>query len=249
MSDPVVPPAPTYVLKRSRRRTLALHVLPDGSLEVRAPLRLPLREIERFVRDRAGWVRRRREQLERDAARLLWSDAPLSDGSILHVRGKAHAVRLVACRRRSDRASATETPGESGMPMVVVPWADTAETALPRPPLRDEVRARVVRMYRSLAQDRLAAMLPDLVRTIGASPSAIAFRLQRARWGSCSRGGRISLNILCAALPDPLFEYVVCHELCHLRHLDHGPEFWRTLQTAMPDMAERRRELRGWRLR
>ena len=70
-----------------------------------------------------------------------------------------------------------------------------------------------------------------------------SFRSQRSRWGSCSTRGTISLNYACAGLPDPLLEYIIAHELCHLARMDHSAVFHRLLNTVLPDAAARRAQL------
>ncbi len=79
-------------------------------------------------------------------------------------------------------------------------------------------------------------------------PTALAIRDQRSRWGSCSSRGRVALNIRCIHLPEHLQDYVILHELCHLHHMNHGPDFWRLLESYLPDARQRRRALNRYRL-
>lgn len=79
-------------------------------------------------------------------------------------------------------------------------------------------------------------------------PTALRIKDQRSRWGSCSSRGRIALNCRCACLPPKLMDYVILHELCHLRHLNHGPDFWSMLETLMPDCRIQAKTLTRYRL-
>lgn len=79
-------------------------------------------------------------------------------------------------------------------------------------------------------------------------PVKIAVRDQRSRWGSCSSRGHIAINVRLVNLPDHLQEYILLHELCHLQHLNHGPEFWNLLESHLPDARQRRKALRKYRL-
>ncbi len=76
----------------------------------------------------------------------------------------------------------------------------------------------------------------------------LVIRDQKSRWGSCSSRGRISINSRCGKLPDELIEYVIFHELCHLIHLNHSPDFWQLLESYLPDAKKRRRTLNDYRL-
>lgn len=79
-------------------------------------------------------------------------------------------------------------------------------------------------------------------------PVKIAVRDQRSRWGSCSSRGHIAINVRLVNLPEHLQEYIILHELCHLQHLNHGPDFWKLLESHLPDAHQRRKALRKYRL-
>lgn len=79
----------------------------------------------------------------------------------------------------------------------------------------------------------------------GVRVGTITIRAQRTRWGSCSHRGDLSINYRIAALPLPLAEYVIAHEVCHILELNHSPRFWAHLARSIPDHAERRRALRA----
>ena len=74
-------------------------------------------------------------------------------------------------------------------------------------------------------------------------PARLAIRGQRTRWGSCTSRGTVSLNWRLVLLPSRLADYVIVHELCHLRHMNHSRRFWSLVASVIPDWAERRSEL------
>jgi len=74
--------------------------------------------------------------------------------------------------------------------------------------------------------------------------STIVIRRMSSRWGSCSSKGRLCFSYRLLHLPEPLQDYLVVHELCHLRHMHHGPSFWAEVGRAVPDYKQRRQELR-----
>jgi predicted metal-dependent hydrolase len=97
---------------------------------------------------------------------------------------------------------------------------------------------------RAQATRELPARLLDLAARFGLTVSRVTIRSQRFRWGSCSRAGRISLNWRLVTMPDWVRDYVLIHELMHLRRMDHSPAFWAHVASACPNYQEARAWLR-----
>jgi hypothetical protein len=117
------------------------------------------------------------------------------------------------------------------------------------PPLEaGHLRDRVEAHLRRLAARELPARLSELARLHGFVVSAVSIRNQRTRWGSCSRSGRVSLNWRLIQLPPAVCDYVLLHELTHLRHPNHSARFWRELARLCPGHADARRWLRSSKL-
>ena len=172
-----------YELIRSKRKTLSVQIKPDGSVVVRAPLRYPQREIDRFLRERADWIRAHREiMLKRQAEQA------------------AHPVN-----------------------------------ALTGAQLRDLKRRA------SIAFPERAAYFAPL---IGVTYGRITIRNQKTRWGSCSAEGNLNFNCLLLLAPPEVLDYVVVHELCHRKFMNHSPRFWAEVARVMPDYKVRRKWLK-----
>lgn len=134
-------------------------------------------------------------------------------------------------RQRLDDAQArlrtSAVPGEA-------PGPSAAATAG-----MDELRRRAAR--------ELPARLLDLASRHGLTVTRVSVRNQRWRWGSCSRGGHICLNWRLVWMPPAVRDYVMIHELMHLKRLDHSPKFWRLVAEVCPDYQAHRRWLKEWR--
>jgi predicted metal-dependent hydrolase len=100
------------------------------------------------------------------------------------------------------------------------------------------------RLYRDATTTAVGEAVGRLAPTIGATPARWAVRQQKRRWGSCSADGTLRFNWRLAMLPPDLVEYVVVHELCHLRHANHSPAFWAAVEGALPSAAGLRKRLR-----
>jgi predicted metal-dependent hydrolase len=87
-------------------------------------------------------------------------------------------------------------------------------------------------------------MLEQLAREHGFSFASMQVRFQKSRWGSCSSKGRISLNVCLIFLPELLVRYILLHELCHTRQMNHSAAFWKLVLTADPDALSKNRAMR-----
>jgi len=95
--------------------------------------------------------------------------------------------------------------------------------------------AAIERWYRRAARAEIAPRLDAAVARAGASYTKLTIRGQRTRWGSCSQTGAMSFNWRLLLAPEPVLDYVVEHEVCHLEVMDHSPRFWRLLESRVPD--------------
>lgn len=94
--------------------------------------------------------------------------------------------------------------------------------------------------YRRALYDDLHSILPGWTKRIGVSPKVLRIKTVRTLWGSCSSSGSITMCTRLALVPPDLLEYVVVHELCHLKHMNHSPIFWAEVAKYLPDHKERR---------
>jgi predicted metal-dependent hydrolase len=105
--------------------------------------------------------------------------------------------------------------------------------------------ADIEREFRDLAKRELPARLLELAAEHGLTVSRVSVRNQRWRWGSCSRKGHICLNWRLIQMPDSVRDYVMVHELMHLKRMDHSPKFWRLVAQVCPDFKTARAWLRS----
>jgi predicted metal-dependent hydrolase len=110
---------------------------------------------------------------------------------------------------------------------------------------REMIAPEVLRHERARAKRELPPRLLELAAQFGLTVTRISVRNQRSRWGSCSRGGHICLNWRLTTLPDSVRDYVLVHELMHLRRMDHSPKFWKLVEAACPNWREARKFLRA----
>ena len=156
-----------YIIQKSDRKTVAIQIMPDGSVIVRCPKRMRMDEVRRFVESKTGWIEKHL------ANRPTPNPEKLSEQELMALREKA---RVLVTERVQHYA-----------PLVGVTWNN------------------------------------------------LTIRTQRTRWGSCSSKGNLNFNCLLALVPQKVLDYVVVHELCHRKEMNHSERFWKEVARIMPD--------------
>jgi len=215
----------SYTVKFQRRKTLGLYVLADGAIEVRVPLRTAQKTIVIFVEERADWVLKTRA---RQLQRQQWQ-TPIETSSSTWFLGKVLQLEV-------QRAAATTISCDEQR--MLVGLRDPDNLALLERHLNAWYRAQAETIF----SERLLLVCQRFPGIIAAPE--LRLRRMRRRWGSCSRGGRVTLNVDLVRLPMSLIDYVIAHELCHLSEFNHGPKFYRLLEFAMPDWKQREQVLK-----
>lgn len=206
-------PLPCHLV-RSRRKSLAVHVRHDR-IEVRAPMRIARRDILQFLSRHQAWVCRKHEEKVRRAAEYL----SLSDGSEILYKARTLTVRLHKASRSEVQVSAGE---------LIIRGPDLAP---------DKVAAT----FKTWLQAQARAWLPARTRAladhlgVGAKLTDVVFRKTKSKWGHCTAQGRIQYNWLIMLAPDGVIDYMICHEVCHLLHMNHSPAYWQAVARVCPD--------------
>jgi len=116
-------------------------------------------------------------------------------------------------------------------------------------PETDQIRRILCAWYKKHAMLRVREAVRAYAQRLHLDPPTVTIKYQLKRWGSCTKDSVLNINVLIVMAPMALVEYVVAHELCHLRHKDHSSDFWDLLRLVMPDYEIRKERLRkeGWR--
>ena len=220
LAPPVVDqPHPVIEFVRVRRaRRYILRVRPDGTLRVTVPNGGSRREAEQFVRKNQRWIRRERDRVQVERAPREWSDGT-----------RDPAARRTGSHRRRDARRRSRR---------VLRRADADRAA------SLDVRAAVERDLRELARFELIPRLHELAATHDLQPGLVSVRNQRSRWGSCARNGNIALNFRLVQMPAAVRDYVLLHELMHIRQQNHSRRFWKLVEAVCPDFRDAERWLR-----
>ena len=218
----------SFTVRRSsrRRKTVALSVEPSGEVLLVAPRHFTDARLREIVRENAPWITRKIQHVR--IPDPLPSRREFVSGETVLFLGRNYRLRV-----HTDRDRKTELLG--GWLHVSVPEGVQRE---------EYVRATIVAWLWHCAEVRLPQRVAVWRTRVGVDLPRVIIADHQKRWGSCDRTGTIRLNWRIIQAPMRLIDYVVVHELVHLRHADHGADFWRTLGVVMPDYERRREDLR-----
>lgn len=210
----------------ARARVVRLVIRAERGLEVVTPRGTSLSRVEQVLREKARWITTTLERLARETAA---APPPLMSGMALPLAGEhvtlAISTGAPAGRFRIRRSGA----------VLHLTVADSEQ---------ETVRAALEAWYRRQARGVFAERLAVCNARYGFTYGRVTIKEQKSRWGSCSRKGNLNFNWRLLLAPPPVLDYVVIHELCHLKELNHSPRFWRLVAQTCPDYATHRAWLR-----
>jgi predicted metal-dependent hydrolase len=217
-----------YRLRRARRRTIGFQIDDDG-LTVSAPRWVTLREIEAAITEKARWIGNKQREWHAWREKRRLPQVFFADGAALPYLGGSLVLRLRA---------------EVGSTRLHEPLREL-HVALPHEASEAQIRDAVQSWLQGEASRILAQRIERFADRIG--PKFTGWRLSSARsqWGSCTHDGRVRLNWRLVHFALPVIDYVVAHELAHLRELNHSPRFWQAVEQLLPGFEAARDEIKG----
>ncbi len=207
---------------RSNRKTVALIIQSDGSLWVRAPLRSDRREIERIVQEKADWIqsRKRKITLEYSATRPY----QFKEGEAIYYLGATYPLVI-----SDEMGNYLKFDAQRFL---------ISRQALPYAP------HIFTRWYRRQAREIIGRRVEALSELYGCSYHRIRITSARSRWGSCGAKGTLNFTWRLVMAPSPVIDYVITHELMHLKIKNHSKEFWRAVAMWIPEYKNSKNWLR-----
>lgn len=210
-----------YKLLRSRRGTVAIHITDDAGVEVRVPLGMPEGEIDRLVDSKEKWIREhlmsRERQLEAKSA------FSLDYGDMLTLCGREYPL----CSQDGGRV------GFDGEHFYIPPGLSP-----------EEIKQAAVQIYRRLAKNILTNKVIEYVGQMDVQPIAVKINGAKTRWGSCSGKNSLNFSWRLIMADEGIIDYVVVHELAHIKEHNHSPAFWAVVGGVFPDYELRKKGLR-----
>jgi predicted metal-dependent hydrolase len=220
-----------YRIIYSGRRSIGISIGPASGVVVRAPYRTSIKTIENLVEAKRRWIKRHLENYR--SSININNIKAYDDGSVTLLSGKEYRIRLIESGKYFIR------PGSDNS--IEIGLKTISEKGIVGPMLEKWYKSIAVAPFRTKFEELLVKYKEYDFR-----PSGLKIRVLRRRWGSCSSKGVITLSSELIKLDEIYLEYVILHELCHLRHHNHGKEFYMLLAEVFPDWKKRRNELKKY---
>jgi predicted metal-dependent hydrolase len=217
-----------YILVRSKRRSIGFMIDDDG-LRITAPKWVTLTEIDNAIREKQRWIFTKLTERRERSARRLQPQMEWRDGGTLPYLGNDITLRILATQ-----AAGILHDAEARELTVCLP-GDAAE---------QQLKDRVQGWLQLEAKRIFAERLPVYAEKLEVSYQSFALSSAMTQWGSCTADGKIRLNWRLVHFALPLIDYVIAHELSHLREMNHSPRFWATVQSVFPEFAAAKKALR-----
>lgn len=224
-----------YSLRRSDRAKNTRIVVKPGKIEVIAPLKVSERHIKAFVEAQQDWIRAAIQRVA-DKVQAVPNLAPAhyADGATVPFQGrqipleiKPTAAKTVRIQLHADAIFIVYLPAN----------VDRQQSS-------ELIRLSLIRWMKQQARLHAAMLIDKHAQQFGLFPRALRIKTQKSRWGSCGPKNDINLNWLLMLAPPSALEYVVVHELCHIRHKNHSKDFWQLVAEHLPDYQQQRRWLK-----
>lgn len=214
------------IVKRSpRRRTLEINVR-NGRVQLMLPSFVSDSDGMDFLRRKHDWIHRALRRQRVRAEEIV--EKTYQPGELFAFLGKQYALHLGTSRRKQVMLEGDDLH-------VLLPTLDS-----------DKVREAIRQWYREQARMILTTKTEARVEQLGTRHTGIRLRQTKTKWGHCTATGIIQYNWLIVAAPEPVVDYLVAHEVSHLRHLNHSPAFWRVVESLQPDYRVQRSWLRKY---
>ena len=224
-----------YCLSRGKRSTIGMSVGPDG-LEVRAPRWVSLSAVEAVLLEKADWIVRKLQEMQERQRQMQATIIEWRQGASLPFLGDTLVLDINS--ERVAKAALTTLDSADGVLEKVLRVA-VAQSAT-QAQIRDAVQAWLMQQAKANFVARLNHFAPQL----GVSWRKLSLSNASTRWGTASADGAIRLNWRLIHFKQDIIDYVVAHELSHLRVMNHSPLFWDTVRSVVPDYAQRRAQLK-----
>ena len=223
-----------YEVIRSDRKTLGINIDPDNGVIVRSPRNVSEGKIKEVVEDKSSWILKKLKKVAEIKPRP--GPREFLSGEKLPYLGRRYRLKVKPVEKiKKVRVKLYQGKFDIDYPQ---------ELEAKEEERRKKIRGELISWYREHATKKIKERVEKYKGQVGVEPNKVKVKKQKKRWGSCSSKGNLNINWRIIMAPMSIVDYIVVHELVHLKHNNHSREFWQIVETIIPDYEERQEWLR-----
>ena len=212
-----------YKLSRSKRKTLAIKINKEGNLEVKAPPHLSQEEIDSFVNSKEKWIAKHSQEISKKYA--LKKEFSLNFDDCVRLFGEKAHIRSI----KGNIARYNEEKGIFRIPEIAK---------------SEQIREIMIELYKLIAKNYIPQRVNFFAMEMDVQPTAIRITSAKTRWGSCSGKNSVNFSWKLIMADDETIDYVIVHELAHIKQHNHSPKFWDIVESIIPDYRKQKEKLK-----
>lgn len=210
-----------YSIIYSQRKTVSISVGRDGSVSVRAPLFFNDKEVDKIVADKISWIEKKQQHIEeRKRQRKNIQKRDYMNGSTMPYLGNEYPIQIVLC-------DGLKTPVVN----FCLDYFQVRVGAFDQEQIKNAFRTWYIKQAKTIYLERIEYYQKIVKEPFG----QVRIKEQKSCYGSCSSKRNLNFNWKCVLAPKEVLDYIVVHELCHLKELNHSKRFWSEVEKVMPD--------------
>ncbi|WP_426348102.1 M48 family metallopeptidase [Alloiococcus sp. CFN-8] len=221
-----------YKLKYGKRKTIGIRISSLEGVVVTAPINCPISEIEKVLKEKESWIIRSLKEVEVD----LSSEKSMGEGGSLLYLGSYYPLKLRYSSLKPSSVTLKEGEAELRLNALLQFHEEQRRIVIVK-----ELKA----WYRERAYEYLKERLDYYSKLVGVKYNSLTIKDVKSRWGSCSSKGNINLDIKLMLLPTELIDYIVLHEVCHLKEMNHSKSYWTLVEAYMDDYLVREKNIKN----
>ena len=217
-----------YEINKGKRKNIYLQIK-NGKVIVKVPYYVTNKQIEEIVYKKSNWIQKSLEKYNQKNNELK----KYQEGEIYKILGKEYILKINYEETNQIKVDITACNIIINLPF----------TYKMEPNLSNKIEKIINKMYMQIIQKQLDYTMKKVTNMVGLAPKKYRVRDMKSAWGSCSSTKNISIALKLIEYSPKAFEYVVLHEVCHLKHMNHSKQFWQMVEGYMPDYKKYKKEL------
>ena len=215
---------------RSKRTTLCLTMKTDGTVVVKAPQFITDNKIREIVEKKAEWIFNKRKEISRRESKKVKRE--YVNGATLPYLGEEVPIEIILHKKSKvelEEELLSEVSSNSSTKKIVI-YTPNTET--------EGIQKRLKKWYKKQTMDFLMNHVPNFSQKMNVSYTSISIKSRKSQWGTCDTQGNLTFSWRLIMAPVESIDYVIVHELCHRKHMDHSKQFWGEVKKVLPNYKE-----------